>query len=402
MTNFTEKYLTFSTNESPVVLRGDTPILFRAAPTEITTVDGSQDTFKFVITTNDVDRYGDIVEPSGMDATTYLNNPVVLFNHISSADILPIANALDLTAVNNGIVSTAKFHLDTQLSRECAALLAKGYLRATSIGFSPIEWQDIANENGDRYCNSRRYTKWSLFEYSVVNIPANPYALITNGFVTDFRRAMENGDLANDSDVIKNITRLIANGTPENVRKAIEKELTGTKLNFTIPIKRTIKMLTPEQMAQAVAEVSEGVAKMVVEHLTVNYGVDATEADTIGKLCGETCGTIYNSELGEEDAAEDAPEVPQGASDNPEDMPAQSDAPDEAKAGATYSAATKAKIATINDTAMQLAKLVKAFHAEVHASNETSTETPITKSVEFDAEMPLELAIELGIVPNFD
>jgi len=251
MTNFQDKYAHLKEHETPVVKRGNSSILLRAAPTEITPVDGSEDTFKFIITTNDVDRYGDIVEPSGLDATDYEKNNVVLFNHLSSGVELPIANSLSLeqTSDGKGIESVAKFHGITELSRNVRDLLKIRSLKATSIGFMPKEWENMPTEKGS-WCEPRRYTKWSMLEYSVVNIPANPYALITNGFVSDVRKYMEDGIFTSESALVKHITHLISNGVSPDLKRAIEREMSGGKINlfplsinkkkFNLSIKRQI------------------------------------------------------------------------------------------------------------------------------------------------------------------
>jgi len=243
MTNFQDKYAHLKEHETPVVTRGNSSILLRAAPTEITPVDGSEDTFKFIITTNNVDRYGDIVEPSGMDATDYEKNNVVLFNHLSSGVELPIANSLSLEQTDDktGIMSVAKFHGVTELSRNVRDLLKIRSLRATSIGFMPSEWENMPTEKGS-WCEPRRYTKWSMLEYSVVNIPANPHALITNGFISDVRKYMEDGIFTPESAIVKHITLLISKGVSPNLKQAIEREMQGAKLTLSFPAQTQRKL----------------------------------------------------------------------------------------------------------------------------------------------------------------
>lgn len=237
MKNFTDKYAHLKDFETPVVKRGNSDVLFRATPSEVIPVDVAENNvFKFIITTNNVDRYGDIVEPSGMDATLFLENPVFLFNHISSSDLMPIGKCLKLDTADNGVIGETIIHGKTELSKDALVMVQEGYLRAVSIGFMPTEWENMPTEKGS-WCEPRRYTKWQLLEYSLVNIPANPYALITNSFISDVRKCMEVGKLATDGAMVRHITNLLASGVSPELKKAIEQEMRGAtiKLDLNFP-----------------------------------------------------------------------------------------------------------------------------------------------------------------------
>lgn len=237
MTNFQDKYAHLKAHETPVVIRGDSPVLFRASPSEVVPVADTNNVFKFIITTNNTDRYGDIVEPAGMDSTAFMENPVFLFNHISGADLMPIGKCLSLTPTDTGIVGETKIHNLTDLSKDALLLVQNGYLSAVSIGFMPTEWETMPMEAG-MWCEPRRYTKWSLLEYSLVNIPANPYALITNGFISDVRKCMDKGVFNGESAIVKHISNLISKGVSPELKKQIESQLQPKGFNFQIQ-KRT-------------------------------------------------------------------------------------------------------------------------------------------------------------------
>jgi HK97 family phage prohead protease len=234
--NFQDKYKHLSTQETPIFERAGESCLFRATPTEVIPVADTNNVFKFIITTNNIDRYGDIVEPSGLDATDYMKNPVFLFNHIASADMMPIGKCLSLTPNETGIIGETQIHDLTPLAKDALTLVQNGYLSAVSIGFRPTEWESIPQEgSNDGWSNPRRYTKWNLLEYSLVNIPANPYALITNGFFTDVRKAMDNGIITAESAIVKNIANLIERGVSSDLKKAIENEFNPKqKFQFSI------------------------------------------------------------------------------------------------------------------------------------------------------------------------
>jgi hypothetical protein len=142
---------------------------------------------KYKISVEEPDRSNDIVKVSGIDIKNYINNPIVLFNHDTTK---PIGMGKDIYSENGVLYGTIQFHGETQLSREIAALASKGYLKAVSIGFIPLEYKDynITDDLRKEYKfypytdTTRIYTKSEMLEFSIVAIPANASALVTNSF----------------------------------------------------------------------------------------------------------------------------------------------------------------------------------------------------------------------------
>jgi HK97 family phage prohead protease len=129
-------------------------------------------TISHYISTITPDRYGDIVNPSGMDATNYYKNPVVLFGHHSNA--LVIGKNLELKVRHNGVSAVTKF-ADTEQGREIYKLNRDGFLNAWSIGFIPKKEVEKKDEVSGIIYN--HIEEWELLEYSSVPIPANPDCL---------------------------------------------------------------------------------------------------------------------------------------------------------------------------------------------------------------------------------
>jgi len=134
-------------------------------------------------------------------------------------------------------------------------------------------------------------------------------------------------------------------------------------------------MLTAEQIAQAQSEVIADTPTAIATHLGT-YGVEAPLAEKIGKTAGAIIAILYAMELGEaETAAEPETEV---EGDTPEEAKAMRLVKSfltAQKAGATWSAANKAKI-------KEAYGKVKELHDEAFASKEESAPEPETKSVE--------------------
>lgn len=127
----------------------------------------------FVLSDATVDRYGDIVEPSGWDLTTFKTNPIALFGHSSS---FPIGNWENVRVEGGKLIGRLKLAARGTSARidELIGLLEQGVLRAVSVGFLPVEWEAIDPKD---VWGGSRYTKQQLLECSLVSIPANPSAL---------------------------------------------------------------------------------------------------------------------------------------------------------------------------------------------------------------------------------
>lgn len=142
----------------------------------IKSIDAEKRQIEFIISTACVDRYGDIVEVNGWDLKNYKANPVVLFGHNSS--IPPIGKALKTWKDGEALRSIAEF-MSAELSSFANSIFRmyqEKFLRAVSVGFRPLKWERIVDEEGNETW-SYRFKKQELLEFSAVPIPANPEAL---------------------------------------------------------------------------------------------------------------------------------------------------------------------------------------------------------------------------------
>ena len=130
------------------------------------------DIYTFVVSTPEIDRYGTIIVPSGIDYTAYLNNPVVLLNH--DADELPIGKCLGFAMNGENLEATLQLHRLTDDACEVADLVNAGYVKAVSVGIIPTEWEEKTIDGE----TITIYTKSELVEFSIVSIPANRQALL--------------------------------------------------------------------------------------------------------------------------------------------------------------------------------------------------------------------------------
>lgn len=118
-------------------------------------------TFRVVITTENLDRYQEVIKMEGWETDHYMNNPVVLWGHNHNT---LIGVCTSLTIEDGKMVAEGRF-APTEEGQEKRKLYDQGFLKATSVGF--IEKEREGN----------LITKAELLEFSFVSVPANPYAL---------------------------------------------------------------------------------------------------------------------------------------------------------------------------------------------------------------------------------
>ncbi|MFM8759089.1 MAG: HK97 family phage prohead protease [Methylophilaceae bacterium] len=132
--------------------------------------------YSFVVSTPDVDRYGTVIVPNGINYMSYMKNPVVLLNHKS--EYLPIGKCLGFFLNGENLEATIQLDLEDEKACKIDSKLNRGFMSAVSVGIMPIETEEQTID-GEKVTV---YTKSELVEFSVVTIPANRDALIKKNF----------------------------------------------------------------------------------------------------------------------------------------------------------------------------------------------------------------------------
>ena len=138
------------------------------------------------ISTTSIDRDGEVLLPSGIDLKDFRKNPVVLLNHDQGG--LPVGRALSVKRQSDGIVAEVQFaerpagHPSSVewIPDTVFNLFQQGILKAFSVGFIPLEAREPSDKDLNKFGGDVRnvISKWSLLEFSVVNVPANQDALV--------------------------------------------------------------------------------------------------------------------------------------------------------------------------------------------------------------------------------
>jgi HK97 family phage prohead protease len=157
----------------------------RAMATEIRLAGDSASTreIECFISSQNVDRMGDIVVQAGVDLTNFRRSPTILWQHDSDR---PIARAISIGLKDGKLAATAKFPQpgEVALCDEIFALIKAGVVNSTSIGFRPIEMTPIDRSEP---WGAQRISKSELIEFSFVSCPANIDAAITARSARDGR-----------------------------------------------------------------------------------------------------------------------------------------------------------------------------------------------------------------------
>lgn len=121
------------------------------------------------VSTADRDRDGEIVEPKGIELKDYRLNPVLAWCH--KYDHPAVGKALWSKTDANGLICKFQF-AETQFADELYQLYKGGFMKAFSIGFIPMEYDQ----------KTKTHEKISLLEVSAVLVPANQSALVMEAY----------------------------------------------------------------------------------------------------------------------------------------------------------------------------------------------------------------------------
>ena len=124
-----------------------------------------------VYTTTRKDRDGDILESTGCVVDPKMP---VLWQHLQHQ---PIGAHVKETGRGRNYVSGMMVLADTPLARDAAKLVEVGGLRI-SHGFEPIEYTALYNDEKQR--EGWHFKRWSMMEVSLVSMPSNVEAVITD------------------------------------------------------------------------------------------------------------------------------------------------------------------------------------------------------------------------------
>ena len=143
--------------------------------------------FTATITSETIDRDGEVLIPSGMNSKEFERNPTLFWNHDYAE---PVGKAMiPLKRKEREIVADFVFakrpdgYSGEFFPEVASALVAQGIVNGVSVGYVPEEGGVRMATDVDRKKYgapvSRIYSRWKLLEVSLAPLQANPEALIT-------------------------------------------------------------------------------------------------------------------------------------------------------------------------------------------------------------------------------
>jgi HK97 family phage prohead protease len=172
------------------------------APAPITSrADSVGERRKFVatISSSAVDSMGDVLSVEGWDLTQYKSNPVILASH--DAFSMPVARTTRLWVSGSRLMAEAEFP-PAGVNRRADAvrsMVASGYLKGTSVGFTPLDWSPSRERRGGIDVKRARLHEWSW-----VSIPANGQCLAHLGDIKALpKRDRDRAKRQRDLDVLR-------------------------------------------------------------------------------------------------------------------------------------------------------------------------------------------------------
>ena len=138
--------------------------------------DEGQESFGWTLSTFDLDRFGERVDPAGWEFSHFSRNPVVQWAH--RFDIPAIGKIEGLAVDGEGLHGVVVFNDKSfdPFGWSIGQRVKAGVIRAGSVGFRVLEIE-IPSKADSRDGASLIFRKQELLEFSICNVPANPFAL---------------------------------------------------------------------------------------------------------------------------------------------------------------------------------------------------------------------------------
>ena len=139
-----------------------------------------------VISTETIDRDGEVLIAQGMDSSEYDLNPVVFYNHDYGQ---PVGQVTNLRRGQDKVEATIKFakrpenFQGSYFPEFVESLVEQGIVKGISVGFVPKPGgvRKASKKDRESYGDevSQVYSKWKLMEVSIAPLPANGRALVS-------------------------------------------------------------------------------------------------------------------------------------------------------------------------------------------------------------------------------
>lgn len=277
-------------------------------------------TADFVITTDGVDRDGDIMDPMGMDTTHYEKNPTVLTFH--NYNSFPVGKVINIKKTKKNVRATVEFVPAGVLPEADISwkLVELGFLKTVSIGFLPnydtIERPENMKRNGQRVYRIIR--NYELMELSLVPVPSNRDALAIKEAAKDGKLSEKDMDFLKSSDFLNKKTDADEK-TVDTDEKATEYAGVSESVDRTATDENDVKVTNSsgDVNVSAEADTKDGAAKIIEKYVEIkDYNAEIAELKSqIAELKAQIDEIVTPKAQGETDATDEETKMIEGEDD---------------------------------------------------------------------------------------
>ena len=148
-------------------------------PDEVKILDEDRGLVSATVSTEQVDRDGDVIRAAGWDFSNFEKHPVLLANHDYSSLKSQIGVWEEVAVIGTEMKGTARFFIGKGNSEaDYAFELAKEKALAFSVGFIPdLEKAKPLSKDGAGSVTGTEFNGQELLEISAVTVPSNPAAI---------------------------------------------------------------------------------------------------------------------------------------------------------------------------------------------------------------------------------
>lgn len=260
------------------------------------------------ISTKDEDRGNDVMIPDGVKLTNYKVNPIVLWGHNQRE--LPIAKALWTKPDAKGVLSKAQF-AKHQFAEDAWQLVKDKFVNATSIGYVPLK--EESKETGKFReiwgmkipITKRIIHEWELLEWSYVNVPMNPKALVQRDFSgLDIKSAEMKNFLLQEAEKYTSIKM------DEQTKEEFKALLEGFKSEMEASVSKAVA--DAEEAKSQIVKVATNLETFITNHNSVSKTIseiageiksikDAKQKEALEKLADEMATGAIRKQMGKVD-----------------------------------------------------------------------------------------------------
>jgi HK97 family phage prohead protease len=149
----------------------EAPVLYRQEGYVVNKVADAEGLFDFVASEESKDRMSDVIRAGGWELKNFRKNPVMLFGHNHNLPVIGRVGKVDVVG-KQLLASQARFDMEDPFAAAIAGKYDRGFMRAVSVGFRPLEFAFMGDDSGGVDFKSQE-----LLEISTVGVPAHPAAL---------------------------------------------------------------------------------------------------------------------------------------------------------------------------------------------------------------------------------